>query len=359
MHTDEDNLIPRPEVKEVFYPSTNSMSYLSTKDLNILYLNATSLKNKLHEIGLLVHLLKNIDIIVITESWLEADSAEFYNICGYNASNACRQGKRGGGVSIFVKSCLDHELLDCVNQAHNMPKISVSKAKKFTILGIYNPYDNDHDSLNDSQASFLENCESNTYVLGDFNLNLLNSTMDNIKTVSLMSSMNFSLYNAKPTRVTDHSSTLIDHIYTNSINNIKIANIESDLSDHNLPIASVTVPEKHPTETTQVKEVTRLDTDALDNYLILNNFSAAGGDIDECYNKFLNNMDECIKCIKQCTTTKRNFQIQNRSAFSGDGQGVSASSTQEADTIRTKEKNTKKTQEYSDTIKTAGMSWLE
>ena len=43
---------------------------------------------------------------------------------------------------------------------------------------------------------------------------------------------------SRPTRITDHSATLIDHVYTNKLNNVISSNILTlDLSDH---LATVT-----------------------------------------------------------------------------------------------------------------------
>ena len=44
-----------------------------------------------------------IDVILITESWLSENCAEFLNIPSYTSKHSFRTLQRGGGVSIFIK----------------------------------------------------------------------------------------------------------------------------------------------------------------------------------------------------------------------------------------------------------------
>ena len=71
--------------------------------------------------------------------------------------------------------------------------------------------------------------------MGDFNIHLLKfQTYD--KTKSLIESMlttGFQPLITKPTRITDHSATLIDHIYSNTkIQIYKSAILITDVADH-------------------------------------------------------------------------------------------------------------------------------
>lgn len=88
--------------------------------------------------------------------------------------------------------------------------------------------------------------------MGDFNIDLLKSEscdyskqfIEQLFTSSFLPVIN------KPTRITYHTATLIDNIFTNNINNIRNSKsgvIFSDISDH-LPIVHVSdidIFEKH------------------------------------------------------------------------------------------------------------------
>ena len=72
-------------------------------------------------------------------------------------------------------------------------------------------------------------------LLGDFNIDLLQFGNDPTAQalIELMTAHGFSQLISKPTRITDHSATLIDHIYTNRVQDIcKSGLVTYDMSDH-------------------------------------------------------------------------------------------------------------------------------
>ena len=72
-------------------------------------------------------------------------------------------------------------------------------------------------------------------LLGDFNIDLIKyeSDINSQKLIDLTASKGFVQVISRPTRITDHSATLIDHIYTNKIENLVSASVLTvDLSDH-------------------------------------------------------------------------------------------------------------------------------
>ena len=72
------------------------------------------------------------------------------------------------------------------------------------------------------------------YIMGDFNLNLLNSC-DHLPTDDFLNTFyayGFRPLIDKPTRITTHTPTLIDNILTNNTCEISSGILYSDLSDH-------------------------------------------------------------------------------------------------------------------------------
>ncbi|CAF0743162.1 unnamed protein product [Brachionus calyciflorus] len=84
--------------------SLNSQSFIrSNEGLNKLtcyYTNATSLRNKINELKVLLTQF-SYDLIGITETWFKFDS--LCKINGYKHFSRDRQGAVGGGVIIYVK----------------------------------------------------------------------------------------------------------------------------------------------------------------------------------------------------------------------------------------------------------------
>ena len=71
--------------------------------------------------------------------------------------------------------------------------------------------------------------------MGDFNLDLLKfeSHQDTDNFLNSLNLFCFQPFILKPTRITDHSSTLIDNIFFNSLDHTTLSgNIVYDLTDH-------------------------------------------------------------------------------------------------------------------------------
>ena len=97
----------------------------------------------------------------------------------------------------------------------------------------------------DDLNALLEKINSNCIILGDLNINLISYNNKSINLVNFFREFSFIPCITKPTRVTNNSVSLIDHIWTNIIEDAVIESkiIFSDVSDHfpvvlNLPMTS-------------------------------------------------------------------------------------------------------------------------
>ena len=80
------------------------------------------------------------------------------------------------------------------------------------------------------------------YILGDMNIDFLkcNSHAQTEEYQDMLHSNNILPRITKPTRITNHTATLIDHIYTNNINHMISGIATIDISDH-LPTFCIAV----------------------------------------------------------------------------------------------------------------------
>ena len=130
-------------------------------------------------------------------------------------------------------------------------EICIPRGKNIIVGTIYRP-------PNQNLSSFLEKFNElisiiskdnkHCYIMGDFNLDLLHYD-DHAPTQefmdSLFSHMFFPLI-TRPTRITSHSATLIDNIFTNSLSfNFRSGIILNDISDH-LPVFALSTNESLP-----------------------------------------------------------------------------------------------------------------
>ena len=114
------------------------------------------------------------------------------------------------------------------------------------IIGvIYRPPDNDINVFTQKLINVLNSIhkeKKTCYLMGDFNINLLNSNIHNptCEFVDTLYEYNFFPLINKPTRVTKVSATLIDNIFTNNIKHKGILSsiLYTDITDH-FPICHI------------------------------------------------------------------------------------------------------------------------
>ena len=220
-------------------------------NFDILHVNARSLNKNYDElVSLLYYLKHNFSVIGVSETWLKPTSdVTLFQIPGYSFAHVCRSDKTGGGVALYVKEELDSKIRDDLSGIKPgcesiFFEIAGSNNKKAVVGCMYR-------APNSDSTSFIENIESqlqilnmenkDVYIMGDFNLNLMNyDCEDKVKDfVDLMNSSGLFSLITKPTRISQNTATLIDNIFTNCIHNKFNAGVLcSDISDH-MPIFCV------------------------------------------------------------------------------------------------------------------------
>ena len=165
-------------------------------------------------------------IVGISESWLQETNKDCYDLENYRAEHNCRPNRTGGGVSLYIKQKIDYELRnDLSYQNRTIESLFIEidknqlKNKQNVVVGvIYRPPNTDIHEFNE----FLEDCldkikaeKKKAYLLGDFNINLLNSDqhIPSKEFIDTLFSHSFMPFITKPTRVTQKSATLIDNIF--------------------------------------------------------------------------------------------------------------------------------------------------
>ena len=189
----------------------------------------------------------DFSIIGISESWFKPTTdAHLFNLPGYSLVNICRSDSIGGGVAFYINDSIEYKLrCDLSGSKPGYESIFIevvdSKNKHILIGCVYRAPGYEVKSFYENFDQYMHAlCGENkdVYIMGDFNVNLLNSdTYENVMGfLDFMYSYNMFPLITKPTRITDTSATLIDNIFVNCIqNDIECGLIFSDLSDH-LPV---------------------------------------------------------------------------------------------------------------------------
>ena len=249
-----DNILSKPSN---YYDTSNFYDKFKSiiDDQNDSYLslfhhNIRSIPQNLNKLTAYLCMLPiEFSIIGISETWLSESTVSCYQISGYNSEHLYRTSKRGGGVSIFIKTNIKYTRrtdLDIINDNIEAIFIEIKKEEfntnKNMIIGVvYRPPNTDYQNfigIMNNWISPINSPKTLNFYLGDYNLDLLSYSIHNPTAgfIDMMYSNSYMPLINKPTRVTNQSMTLIDNIYTNCThNNIERGIFFTDISDH-LPI---------------------------------------------------------------------------------------------------------------------------
>ena len=144
---------------------------------------------------------------------------------GYTLVTYPRQEGRGGGVGIYISNKhrykIRHDLMKRYGRSHYESIFVEIKTNNntFIIGSIYKPPNTNIDSFNDELLSILNSIyreNKNSTIMGDFNLNLINTNSRQVNDfTNNMYATGFCPTISKPTRIANHSATIIDNIFTN------------------------------------------------------------------------------------------------------------------------------------------------
>ena len=241
---------------------TESFHHMKTNvGLKVLSWNIHSLNSKFNEFLDFLKEYENndciFDLIIIQESW-KVKNPNSLQLDGYNFLYKTRVESEGGGVAFYINKNLKFREKSCFSIFEEKifeslcVEIEVNKKEKVLISNVYRS-NCDHPQLTPLQQTnrFLDifanlqdqisSYNTEAYIFGDFNFDLLKFEQ-NINIRDLMEnsfSNGFLELISLPTRVTQATATLIDHVYTNSNKkNFDSSIILSDISDH-FPILTI------------------------------------------------------------------------------------------------------------------------
>lgn len=210
--------------------------------MKIAHLNVRGLTTKFDEIKSILY-SNSYDIFCLSETFLNSNKpSSFFNIHNYQMIRKDRDNGKGGGLLCFIHHTILFENLISLNPV--VPesisfKISQPHSQPFITSFMYRP----PDTLIDWNQIFKQHVEqlsiicNEILIMGDFNIDLKHTSSNRwlrniVKPLSLKQIID------EPTREVENTATLIDHIYTNSPQNISCSYVQKyALSDHYLIMA--------------------------------------------------------------------------------------------------------------------------
>lgn len=228
------------------YYNDNDILFLNKpENMSIIHLNCRSLYANFEQ---LKEFLNNLDLkfglIALSETWINANKFGNFELDAYQMFKQNREHKLGGGVALYVHKDYKVRLIDNMTMAidHMFECVTVEiifeKRKNIQVSCVYRaPGANIEPFIEHFEKIFAYSNHKDIFICGDLNIDLLkaNSHKPTENYVDTMYSLSLYPLITRPTRITAHSATLIDNIYTNVLKDMQSGILINDISDH-LPV---------------------------------------------------------------------------------------------------------------------------
>jgi hypothetical protein len=267
-------------------------------------------------------------VIGLTETWLNEKNMDCFSLDDFEYLGSNRPKKKGGGVGFYVykqlkfksRNDLTKNLEDIIET--KFIEITNNNGKSIIIGVIYRPPNSNFDQFQNTLNTILGKIDQENklcYLMGDFNVDLfksescdyVNEFLEQLFTSSFLPLIN------KATRITSHTATLIDNIFTNNVEEVENSLngiIFSDISDH-LPIVHVSKTNVLGKNTHNRKNTNTVTYHRIFSKTNINTFENKIKDI--CWNEILNETDDPEKAYIQFLGVfldiyEANFPIKQR-----------------------------------------------
>ena len=234
----------------------NALQSYNSK-ISMLSLNCQSISAKFDKLKLFLDDVNNqnpISIICIQETWgHEGIQMNYFSLPNYRLINANRRLTAHGGLIIYIHNDFEFKELNeefpITHTSNSFESLFVEvwrknySNQKYVIGNIYRLPLYDSDNLTSFTNEYIEilntlrNRSKFVYLCGDFNIDLLKMSSNNNYNMFFdnVISSGFAPKITLPTRICDTSSTLIDNVYTNTIDKKHTSGILiRPISDHQM-----------------------------------------------------------------------------------------------------------------------------
>ena len=227
--------------------STTLNSIPNERGFKMAFLNIVSLPKKIDEIR---HSMsnKNIDLIAFNETRLDSSFTDnFIHLDNYDIIRKDRS-RNGGGVCIYLRSSINYKIRsDLISSDLEAVCVEITKphSRPFIVTTVYRPPNASSDFFDHFEKLIkqIDDEDKEMYLMGDLNCDMLkkeklSNNMPTKKLNSVYELYQLSQLIDEATRITMTTSSLIDHITTNTPEKISHSGvIHTGISDHSLVFA--------------------------------------------------------------------------------------------------------------------------
>ncbi len=243
------------------YKEPTAVSLPDDLELSTLSLNIRSLTNKVDKLRENISFYDKFDVLLFNETNFIKEKLpngiSDITLSGFHdpiLQNPVRSTGKGGGLAIYINKrvCEDESNIvtfspytEPENYSGEFQFVKLKECKKqrkTVIIGnVYRSPSKNPQKFNNYFNLMLQKLDTNRYannvkyIAGDFNQDLIKHDNDQncLNLINNAHSHGFAQIVSRPTRITEHSATLIDHAYTSNLDSALSCNILTiDISDH-------------------------------------------------------------------------------------------------------------------------------
>ena len=267
-----------------------------------------------------------IAVICLQETWLSSESSTLlYDLPNYQLISRGKYCSNHGGLITYAHNNYNWEPLNVKDQTTGWENLFVKithrsqNTKKYVIGNVYRvPNKTIHDLqiFNDEFAETLEILQSKRlqiYLCGDYNIDLLKKYQKNQYNLFFenLIAAGFQPKISLPTRLTDHSATLIDNIFCNRIDNNESGILINHISDHQM-IYTYSTEKVYTTRVRQYVELETNDAQAMNTFLNKLQDSNFTDKLDQDPNKNLKQFLDTFTHLKNEYLPKRRVKLNKK-----------------------------------------------
>ena len=245
-------------LKECKYKQLKDITKSKHGELKTFNLNIRSLPKYINALREKIDILQKYDVLCLNETSCDLSKLPHgindILLDGFHAPitrSPTRSSNKGGGLAIYVnKSVCNEDSLDDLelekqpfdpNGEFLFVKVSNCKNTEKTVIvgNVYRSPSNSTQKFLDLYEHILQKLDKHktkqVIISGDFNIDLIKHETDTFSQNLLDLTTKYGLAQtiSRPTRITDTSATLIDHVYTNMISKVVTTSVITlDLTDH-------------------------------------------------------------------------------------------------------------------------------
>ena len=143
---------------------------------------------------------------------------------GYDFCHKNRVARHGGGVAFFIKSIINYTIIEQltvdVEDVFECLNVKLLLKTQIIVSCLYRKPSSKIAEFMECIESMLSCIKGSMYICADFNIDLLTNNVNNDKEIFVDQMFSMSLFPLinQTTRITNQCHSIIDNIYTNSIN---------------------------------------------------------------------------------------------------------------------------------------------